>query len=310
MTVMAPEAAFRFTEPVLVCPTQPLGVFRALFAEMPPRISILPSENCLYFSFLDRSQTEYRGCLSLRLRPEEAGVLRFFYKRTDRGEGKEGHSAFLSSDEGLLVVRLGQFRYSLEMDGKKVDLDFQQLPLGKPSRSILRPSEIYLGPAFDESGLHFSLLFDQHTNCFLWILNDDYPTYDTFITASDKLEIGRRTKFAFLNDSRNRRRVLVGVSKAEAQANSYYDGPFDQLPDNYIATGDVELQKYIELNNPDRRGHIDQFGFFNLLPAYRVAIVPYHFYDQPSDLDPLAERFRLSSEDDFYRQFLTDINNF
>jgi hypothetical protein len=310
MTVMAPEAAFSFTEPVMACPTQPVDVFLALFAEMPPRISILPSENCLYFSFRDVFQLEYRGCLSLRLRPEETGVLRFFYKRTDAGERQEGHSAFLSSDEGLRVVRLGQFHYSLEMSGRRVDFDFQQLPLVKPSRSILRCSEIYLGPAFDESGLHFSLLFDQDTNCFLWILNDDFPTYDTFVTTGDELDIGRRTKFAFLKDDRNRRRVLVGVSKAEAQANSYYDGPFDQLPDNYIATGEVELQKYIELNNPDRRGHIDQFGFFNLLPAYRVAIVPYHFYDQPSDLASVAERFRSSSEGDFYRQFLIEVNNF
>ncbi len=309
MTIMAPEAAVRFTEPIVASLSQPLEVFRALFVEMPARISILPSENCLYFSFSDPSQTEYRGCLSIRLRPEEAGGLRFFYKRADHGDG-QGHAEFLSADEGLCLMRLGQFWYSLELDGKKVDFDFQQLPLVKPSRSILRSSELYLGPAFDESGVQFSLLFDQETSCFLWILNDDFPTYDTFASASCNLELGHRTKFAFLRDDRNRRRVLVGVSKTEVQANSYYDGPFDQLPDNYIATGEVELQKYIELNNPDRRGQIDEFGFFNLAPAYRVAIMPYHLYDQPSDLGPLAERFRSSSEDDFYRQFLYAVNIF
>ena len=307
MTILAPEAAFRFTEPVTTCPSRPLEVFRALFMEMPARIFILPSENCLYFSFSHASQAEYRGCLSIRLRPEETGGLRFFYKRV--GEVK-GHAEFLSADEGLRLVRLGQFSYSLELDGKRVDFDFQQLPLVKPSRTVLRSSELYLGPAFDESGLHFSLLFDQETNCFLWILNDDFPTHDSYADARDCLQIGRRTKFAFLKDHRNRRRVLVGVSRAEAQANSYYDGPFDQLPDNYIATGQVELQNYIELNNPDRRGHIDQFGFFKLLPAYRVAIMPYHFYDQPSDLSLLAESFRSSPENDFYRQFLLAVNNF
>lgn len=309
MKVLTPEATVRFTEPVTTCPSQPLEVFRALFAEMPARILILPSENCLYFSFSDTSRTEYRGCISIRLRPEEMGCLRFFYKRADHGD-RQGYAEFLSADEGLRLVRLGQFSYSLDLDGKRVDFDFQQLPLVKPSRSILRPSELYLGPAFDESGLQFSLLFDQETNCFLWILNDDFPTYDTFASGLGNLEIGRRTRFAFLRDDRNRRRVLVGVSKAEAQANSYYDGPFDQLPDNYIATGEVELQKYIELNNPDKRGQIDEFGFFTLLPAYRVAIVPYHLYNQTSDLDPLAERFRLSPENDFYHQFLRAVNNF
>ncbi len=309
MKVLTPEAAVRFTEPVSACPSRPLEVFRALFMEMPDRISILPSENCLYFSFSHASQAEYRGCLSIRLRPEETGGLRFFYKRVD-GSESEGHSEFLSAEDGLRLVRLGQFSYSLELDGKRVDFAFQQLPLVKPSRSILRSSELYLGPAFDESGLHFSLLFDQETNCFLWILNDDFPTCDTFASACGNLEIGHRTRFALLRDDRNRRRVLVGVSKAEAQANSYYDGPFDQLPDNYIATGEVELQKYIELNNPDRRGQIDEFGFFKLLPAYRVAIVPYHLYNQTSDLDPLAQRFRSLPENGFYLQFLRAVNRF
>ena len=307
MTATTPEAAVRFTEPVTTCPSQPLEV--ALFAEMAARISILPSENCLYSSFSDGSQTGYRGCLSIRLRPEEIGGLRFFDKRADHSD-KQGHAELLSADEGLRLVRLGQFSYSLELDCKRVDFDFQQLPLLKPSRSILRSSELYLGPAFDESGLHFSLLFDRETNCFLWILNDDFPTHDTFASGLGNLEIGRRTRFAFLSDDRNRRRVLVGVSKAEAQANSYYDGPFDQLPDNYIATGEVQLQKYIELNNPDRRGQIDEFGFFKLLPAYRVAIMPYHLYNQTSDLDPIAERFRSSPVNDFYGQFLRAVNSF
>src|SRR5450631_506453 len=117
MTVTGPEAAVRFTEPVVVCTTQPLEVFRALFAEMPARICILPSENCLYFSFSAGSGLEYRGCLSIRLRPAEAGGLRFFYKRKDDGEGV-GHAKFLSAEEGLYLVRLGQFLYSLELDGK------------------------------------------------------------------------------------------------------------------------------------------------------------------------------------------------
>jgi len=32
--------------------------------------------------------------------------------------------------------------------------------------------------------------------------------------------------------------------------NNWYDGPFDQMPDNYVYLGQIEVQKYLEACYP------------------------------------------------------------
>ena len=46
--------------------------------------------------------------------------------------------------------------------------------------------------------------------------------------------IGRRSGFAFFKDIALHRKLLVGVYAGNIDVNNYLDGPFDQLPDNFL----------------------------------------------------------------------------
>ena len=65
-----------------------------------------------------------------------------------------------------------------------------------------------------------------------------------------------------------------------ARINNYFDGPFDQLPDNFIE-GDL-LQKALIESQPLLKGKIGRLGHFD--DGSRVAITPYGYYRTPSDL--------------------------
>lgn len=308
MKVLFPEAGVCFERRVGCDVMDPRLVFGELFDEMPDDVAIRPSENCLYFSFSTKDEEAYRGCIKVPARLPSSGMVSIFYRHKE--DANRAHVGKLGANEGVSLQRVTPLSYVATVNQKSVEFHFQELRLSKPTRCKLRVSELFVAPCFDESGIYFSLLFDTDTNCFLWIVNDDYPTHDEFTEIFPNIEIGCRSRFVVLNDRRNSRRVLVGVSKAEVKANSYYDGPFDQLPDNYIETGDVEIQKFIHLNNPDRIGMVDCFGFFKMLRASRVAIIPYYIYDDFAIFDKLSDAYRNESESLFFSQFLKGVNRF
>jgi hypothetical protein len=72
-----------------------------------------------------------------------------------------------------------------------------------------------------------------------------------------------------------------------------WSGPFDQLPDNYVTSGEVSLQRYLEVCHPNLRGKIDKYGILRGERGSRVAIAPYMVYFFKSDLTEVVERSRL-----------------
>ena len=91
--------------------------------------------------------------------------------------------------------------------------------------------------------------------------------------------VGKRTGFAFYNDTS--RRIMVGVDERNSHLNSYFDGPFDQLPDNFIE-GEA-LRNAILAATPEVKGKIDRFGYFQD-GSGRFLIHPYLIYRTESDL--------------------------
>ena len=63
--------------------------------------------------------------------------------------------------------------------------------------------------------------------------------------------------------------------------NNYFDGPFDQLPDNFIE-GETLRQAIID-SDPGVKGQIDRLGYFQNDDT-RYAIAPYMQYRTESDL--------------------------
>jgi hypothetical protein len=88
------------------------------------------------------------------------------------------------------------------------------------------------------------------------------------------------------------------------RANNYFDGPFDQLPDNFIE-GEA-LREAILSVRPQLKGQIDRFGS---APdgSIRFMIGPYLPYREVTDLDPIhACAVQKQKQPDYYRCFVTD----
>ena len=77
---------------------------------------------------------------------------------------------------------------------------------------------------------------------------------------------------------------LIGAFEDNILLNTYFDGPFDQLPDNFIEG--ESLRSAILAASPRLAGKIDRFGRA-LDKNIRYAIKPYLAYVMLEDLDPV-----------------------
>ncbi|MEM7035450.1 MAG: hypothetical protein AAF570_00645 [Bacteroidota bacterium] len=157
-----------------------------------------------------------------------------------------------------------------------------------PPTQKMHAHERYVGTTYDESGLQFYLLYDSSAQHLYWLLNEETHVPETFYQVSDRLWIGKRTEFAFY--VKDNRKILVGVERDNVYENTWFDGPFDQLPDNYIAAGQLDLRPYLEACYPEVRGEIDIYGNYTDEPGTRVAISNYSVYHSPEKLKMMVEK--------------------
>ncbi|MGZ8388713.1 MAG: hypothetical protein ACXW3R_11415 [Rhodoplanes sp.] len=114
--------------------------------------------------------------------------------------------------------------------------ELNDLSQAKPPADVLAPEETFVGPIADESGLRFFLVFNERLRIFLYTLDETTDVPDGFEPSphTDRIIIGKRTGYAFYRDQRRPRKILIGVFFTNSRVNNYFDGPFDQLPDNFI----------------------------------------------------------------------------
>jgi hypothetical protein len=98
---------------------------------------------------------------------------------------------------------------------------------------------------------------------------------------ANRILIGKRTGFVFYRDRLLDRKILVGVYEGNYRLNTYFDGPFDQLPDNFIE-GETLRQAILEIS-PGLKGKIDRFGS-SPDGEVRFLIKPYASYQTEGDL--------------------------
>ena len=103
------------------------------------------------------------------------------------------------------------------------------------------------------------------------------------LASFKRITVGRRTGFAFYLDHALARRILIGVEKSNALLNTYLDGPFDQLPENFIE-GDM-LKEAIIHSDADAKGKIDRLGYYSKTSRY--SIKPYMLYDSVGALSAI-----------------------
>jgi hypothetical protein len=153
----------------------------------------------------------------------------------------------------------------------------------KPPGGIIGPDERLIGPVFDESAVRFFLVYNSKAKVFHYILDETVPVPDELEPSrrSDRVLVGKRTGFAYYRDHRLDRKILIGVFEQNVLLNNYFDGPFDQLPDNFIE-GEALRQAIVE-SDPTVKGKIDRLGYFQKGEA-RYAISPYMQYRSENDL--------------------------
>lgn len=283
----------------------PMAVFAYVLDSLPARVKVFPTENHYYFRFFHNG-TRYRGNIKIDARLREQGSVRFVYyvDQPDWLGIARDHELVLGAERGVVVEKVKQLVYRVTYRKKSVEFALNDLSRVRPPARAIQPHEQFIGPVFDESGVRFFLLFDAKLNIFLYILDETVTPADTFISADvgdGRILIGRRTAFALYRDRRRNRKILIGVHDANAKANNYFDGPFDQMPDNFIA--DDSFRQALLAVEPSFKGKIDRYG--SLADGARLVIAPYMQYRRPADL-VVFHRCAVSPRvpaDSYYRCF-------
>jgi hypothetical protein len=266
--------------------TDKIAVFDFIFAKLPDRVRVYPTENYYYFRFVHNG-LRYAGNLRLDVLSRDNGKIEFAYYEElapwiPEGLGVEQYVQ-LDASYGVQVERQSRLVYRVTYKGKAVIFALNDLSEVKPPAGLLAADERFIGPIFDESAIRFFLLFNTRLKVFYYVLDETALVPDTFfgLSGTDRIVIGRRTGFAFYRDHKRARKILIGVYAPNAELNSYDDGPFDQLPDNFIEG--EELRDAIIASDPKAKGEIGRLGHY---PDHesRYSIQPYMLYRKTREL--------------------------
>ena len=260
------------------------AVFAYVLGALPDRVKVYPTENYFYFRFVHNS-VQYAGNIRLATENRDDGFVHFAYS-IDFAEYKEQdkvHYQLFGPKDAVKVEKLAALVYRVSLGDKSVVFELNDLSKVAPPLHAVGPDERYIGPVFDDSALRFFLTYNTKLQLFHYILDETVPVTDTFTRsrATDRIVIGRRTGFAFYRDHRLNRKILIGVFEGNARVNNYFDGPFDQLPDNFIEG--ESLRSAIIETVPELKGKIDRFGA-EPNGESRFMISPYMYYREVEEL--------------------------
>jgi len=283
----------------------PKAVFIYILANLPTRVKVYPTENFYYFRFTHNG-VPYAGNIRLDPNDRDAGKVHFVYFQQMtawRQEGSEGHALF-DAASGVIVERIEPLAYRVSYGQTAVVFALNDLSGVKMPAAQIGPREQYLGLIFDEAAIRFFLVFNSKLKLFHYVLDETSGVADELYRSkrTDRILIGRRTGFAFYRDHRLDRKILIGAYELNSLVNNYYDGPFDQLPENFIVG--EELREAMIASDPVVKGQIDRLGNYTD-GGGRFVIHPYMLYTTERDLyriDRCAVRRKRSPE--YYRCFV------
>ena len=281
------------------------AVFTYVFSKLNDEVTVYPTENYLYFRFFAGPKYIWGN---VRLSPEDRdkGLVHFaYYEFKEDLTGPEDANArykVMGPTDEVTIKKHNDFRYSLTYNGKTVTFVLNQLEQIPPRSFTLPPDEEMLFRLHDESNIRFFLLFNRKTHSFMYVADEDNGPLKGIMVISDDLVVDKVSGFAFYVDAENNdRKILMGVRGKNIRQNNYYDGPFDQLADNYIGDGS-KLAEYVQLAYPHTRGRVNKYAVFTDVPNTRLAILPYYSYDSVDQLSQLIASCRVKEiAEHFYR---------
>jgi hypothetical protein len=272
------------TRPTTLDVKNPMAVLAFVLNSLPDRVNVYPTENYYYFNFF-YGGSPYAGNIRIEPGDGDKPTVHFVYYE----DWSEWHQetplthVVLDASRGVTVEKLDRLVYRLTYGGKSVVFALNDLSQVRPPAGSLAPGETFIGPIFDESAIRFFLVYNSKLKLFLYTLDETVKVAEDFFPAgrSGRILVGKRTGFVFYKDRLLDRKILIGVFEPNYRLNTHFDGPFDQLPDNFIE-GETLRRAILEVA-PSLKGHIDRFGSF---PggAVRFLIRPYATYQTVSEL--------------------------
>ena len=273
----------------------PREVFVEILKRLPRIVRVFPTENYYYFHFIDHG-VRYAGNIRLAQPGIAKGnvMFNYFVPTTAWHYDDQDHFVILGPNDGVNIVGHSPLEYSITVDEISVRFLLNDLTNVHPTSDVMHSEEAFLGPVFDESGMEFYLIFDQIRRRFAFILNESSAARDNYLPLADGSTFakGLRTGFVYWSDKSMNRRLLVAVHNQNVKLNNALDGPFDQLPDNFIKG--EELRNAIINARPDLAGKIDRYGNFADADQ-RYLVSPYLLYDDLQDLIPLTRCAQMST---------------
>ena len=273
--------------------------FWHIFSKLPDEATIYPSEN--YFYFIDHiSGRQIWGNIRLPAGRRERGVLAFGYSEftefPSKADNYLGRSKYFSEADGLSLKSKDPFTWLVTYKKKTVTFHLHKLSTEPPKVFTLKTNEAFIERTFDESGIQFFLLFNTTGNYFFWVLNEEEIVPDEFTQLDKDILIGRRTGFAFWVDPEKKpRKVLAAVRKISVTRNDYYDGPFDQLADNYVDQN--KISTWMERAIPSIKSRIDKYGYYtDVERPSRVALFCYGDYETYAEAIDFIRRAKASPD--------------
>lgn len=261
-------------DPKACDPGQVLG---DLLVQLGPTAKVHPTENYFYFQFY-RGARSYSGSLRFTLGKRDQGIVEYACYETYvswlEPDHDKGVIAELSAKDGVAVVRTGHLEYEVAIDGLATRFALNNLDQ-TPNARILASGERFIGRSFDESGLAFDILYDQKRKAFFFVLDTRDQVTETFVKVSPRVAMGSRTGFVFYEDEAPNRMVLVAAYSEDIFRNSWFDGPFDHLPENFYETNGFWTAVYDAF--PELEGKLSPSGEF-LDDGMIFAITPYRGY--------------------------------
>jgi len=253
-----------------------IGFFDVVFNKLPDTVTVYPSENYYYFEMICDGRI-VRGNIRLDVRDRDRGIIHFAYHNVGNDEAQ--HYRVFDSRDGMLLTRISGTIYKMSFHGRTVIFELPNVP--QVPCEPLRSEEQYIGTLMDESGIAFMLLYVNDVNDFKYLLCKNLPhsTPLRLMDVSTNVRVDGRTGFAFFRDGLTRDR-LIGIRARDTLTNTYFDGPFDQLPENHIRGSTFRV--LIETAYPGYRGLVDDYG--NLSDDMRVVISPYVHYVGAAEL--------------------------
>ncbi len=276
------------------------AVFWYVFSQLPEQVIVYPSENYYYFQMYVNGRQLW-GNIRIAAGYREQGIISFAYfefaEFTPLTQ-QFSRSKLYREKDGLNLEKVDHFTYIIRYQEKEVTFNLHQIPQEPPDQFSLGEDEIFVERTFDESGYQFFLIFNEKGRFFLWILNEEDVVPDILDPILDKKDIvvGRRSGFAFwVDEAHDDRKILASIRQHSVTRNDYYDGPFDQLADNYAEKAGVN--EYMVKAYPALEGRIDKFGYYTDTDRpLRVAITSYATYYTQTQFMQFIERAKTSGD--------------